>query len=200
MASINGLTVKKLKYFEGREGTAAQGNLYLGNKKIAFWSQDADGCVEDNLDMEPGYSETRLRQAIIAAHPEKHEEKVAQNGIPYTLDYELEFLMTDLLSLMETEKAWKRAVKAGYAGLFEITDGFHVSQWKLSKLLYEKGVRTVEAVKAEIPKKQLDRVIASMFKNERLKEYVCWSKEDFAIGTPLELDNITRDGAKTGGY
>jgi hypothetical protein len=110
MASINGLTVKKLKYFEGREGTAAQGNLYLGNKKIAFWSQDADGCVEDNLDMEPGYSETRLRQAIIAAHPEKHEEKVAQNGIPYTLDYELEFLMTDLLSLMETEKAWKRAV------------------------------------------------------------------------------------------
>ena len=115
MASINGLTVKKLKYFEGREGTAAQGNLYLGNKKIAFWSQDADGCVEDNLDMEPGYSETRLRQAIIAAHPEKHEEKVAQNGIPYTLDYELEFLMTDLLSLMETEKAWKRAVKAGYA-------------------------------------------------------------------------------------
>lgn len=67
-------------------------------------------------------------------------------------------------------------------------------------MLYEKGVRTVEAVKAEIPKKQLDRVIASMFKNERLKESVCWSKEDFAIGTPLELDNITRDGAKTGGY
>ena len=111
MASINGLTVKKLKYFEGREGTAAQGNLYLGNKKIAFWSQDADGCVEDNLDMEPGYSETRLRQAIIAAHPEKHEEKVAQNGIPYTLDYELEFLMTDLLSLMETKKPGNEQLK-----------------------------------------------------------------------------------------
>ena len=41
--------------------------------------------------------------------------------------------------------------------------------------------------------------MASMFKNERLKESVFWSKEDFAIGTPLELDNITRDGAKTGG-
>ena len=36
MASINGLTLKKIKYFEGREGTAAQGDLYLGNKKIAF--------------------------------------------------------------------------------------------------------------------------------------------------------------------
>ena len=26
MASINGLTVKKIKYFDGREGTAAQGD------------------------------------------------------------------------------------------------------------------------------------------------------------------------------
>lgn len=199
MASINGLTLKKIKYFEGTEGTAAQGDLYLGNKKIAFWSQDADGCIDDNLNMEPGYSETRLRQAIIAAHPEKHEEKVAQNGIPYTLDYELEFLMTDLLSLMETEKAWKRAVKAGYAGLFEIADGFHVSRWKLPKSLYEKGACTVEAVKTEIPKKQLDQALASMFKNERLKESVFWSKEDFAIGTPLELGSIMRNNVKTGG-
>ena len=200
MASINGLTVKKLKYFEGKEGAAAQGDLYLGNKKIAFWSQDANGCIEDNLDMEPGYSEQKLRQAIIAAHPEKHKEKIAQNGVPYTLDYELEFLMADLLSLIETEKAWKRAVKAGYVGLFEIADGFHYKTWYLSKWLYESGARTVEDVKASIPKRQLDRALESMFKNERLKESVFWSKEDFMIGTSLELDNITRDGAKTGGY
>lgn len=198
MASINGLTVKKLKYFEGKEGAAAQGDLYLGNKKIAFWSQDADGCIEDNLDMEPGYSEQKLRQAIIAAHPEKHEEKIAQNGKPYTLDYELESLMTDLLSLMETEKAWKRAVKAGYVGLFEIADGFHYKTWYLSKWLYESGARTVEAVKAEIPKPQLDQALDSMFKNERLKESVFWSKEDFVIGTSLELGSVMRDAAKKG--
>lgn len=197
MASINGLTAKKLKYFEGMEGTAAQGDLYLGNKKIAFWSQDANGCVYDNLDMEPGYSEQKLRQAIIAAHPEKHEEKIAQNGVPYTLDYELESLMADLLSLIETEKAWKRAVKAGYTGLFEITDGFHVSQWKLPKVFYEKGARTVKDVKAEIPKQQLDQALEAMFKNVRLKESVFWSKEDFIIGTPLEFSNIMRDDAKT---
>ena len=199
MASINGLTVKKIKYFDGREGTAAQGDLYLGNKKIAFWSQDADGCIDDNLDMEPGYSEQKLRQAIIAAHPEKHEEKVAQNGRPYVLDYELESLMTDLLSLMETEKAWKRAVKAGYVGLFEIADGFHYKTWYLSKWLYESGARTVEDVKASIPKWQLDRALESMFKNERLKESVFWSKEDFVIGTSLELGSVMRDAAKKGG-
>lgn len=198
MASINGLTVKKLKYFEGKEGAAAQGDLYLGNKKIAFWSQDANGCIEDNLDMEPGYSEQKLRQAIIAAHPEKHEEKIAQNGEPYTLDYELESLMTDLLSLMVTEKAWKRAVKAGYVGLFEIADGFHYKTWYLSKWLYESGARTVEAVKAEIPKPQLDQALDSMFKNERLKESVFWSKEDFVIGTSLELGSVMRDATKKG--
>lgn len=200
MASINGLTVKKLKYFEGKEGAAAQGDLYLGNKKIAFWSQDANGCVEDNLDMEPGYSEQKLRQAIIAAHPEKHEEKIAQNGEPYTLDYELESLMTDLLSLMVTEQAWEQAVKAGYAGLFEIADGFHCKTRYLSKWLYESRARTVEAVKAEIPKPQLDQALDSMFKNERLKESVFWSKEDFVIGTSLELDSVMRDAAKEGGY
>lgn len=198
MASINGLTVKKLKYFEGKEGAAAQGDLYLGNKKIAFWSQDANGCIEDNLDMEPGYSEQKLRQAIIAAHPEKHEEKIAQNGEPYTLDYELESLMTDLLSLMVTEKAWEQAIKAGYVGLFKIADGFHYKTWYLSKWLYESGARTVEDVKARIPKRQLDRALDSMFKNERLKESVFWSKEDFAIGTSLELGSVMRDATKKG--
>lgn len=198
MASINGLTVKKLKYFEGKEGAAAQGDLYLGNKKIAFWSQDANGCIEDNLDMEPGYSEQKLRQAIIAAHPEKHEEKIAQNGEPYTLDYELESLMTDLLSLMVTEKAWEQAIKAGYVGLFKIADGFHYKTWYLSKWLYESGARTVEDVKARIPKRQLDRALDSMFKNERLKESVFWSKEDFVIGTSLELGSVMRDATKKG--
>lgn len=198
MASINGLTVKKLKYFEGKEGAAAQGDLYLGNKKIAFWSQDANGCIEDNLDMEPGYSEQKLRQAIIAAHPEKHEEKIAQNGEPYTLDYELESLMTDLLSLMVTEKAWEQAIKAGYVGLFKIADGFHYKTWYLSKWLYESGARTVEAVKAEIPKPQLDQALDSMFKNERLKASVFWSKEDFVIGTSLELGSVMRDATKKG--
>lgn len=148
--------------------------------------------------MEPGYSEQKLRQAIIAAHPEKHEEKIAQNGKPYALDYELESLMADLLSLMETEKAWKRAVKAGYVGLFEIADGFHYKTWYLSKWLYESGARTVEDVKARIPKPQLDQALDSMFKNERLKESVFWSKEDFVIGTSLELGSVMRDAAKKG--
>ena len=57
----------------------------------------------------------------------------------------------------------------------------------------------MEDVKASIPKWQLDRALESMFKNERLKESVFWSKEDFVIGTSLELGSIMKDNAKTGG-
>ena len=80
-----------------------------------------------------------------------------------------------------------------------IADGFHCKTWYLSKWLYESGARTVEAVKAKLPKKQLDQALAFMFKNKKLKESVFWSKEDFAIGTPLELGSIMRDNGKTGG-
>lgn len=106
--------------------------------------------------------------------------------------------MTDLLSLMVTEKAWEQAIKAGYVGLFKIADGFHYKTWYLSKWLYESGARTVEDVKARIPKRQLDRALDSMFKNERLKESVFWSKEDFVIGTSLELGSVMRDATKKG--
>lgn len=38
MASINGISLKAMKSFEGVEGTAWQGNVYVGTKKVAFWS------------------------------------------------------------------------------------------------------------------------------------------------------------------
>lgn len=43
MASINGLTVKNTTTWLGREGYATQGDLYLGDEKIGFWSQDGNG-------------------------------------------------------------------------------------------------------------------------------------------------------------
>lgn len=45
MANINGLSIKKVRSFVGPEGHIYQGDLYLGKKKIAFWSQDANGGI-----------------------------------------------------------------------------------------------------------------------------------------------------------
>ena len=71
MSNINGLSIKKVRSFVGPEGHVYQGDLYLGKKKIAFWSQDANGGIEDHLTMEPEYSEAKLRKAIIAANSDK---------------------------------------------------------------------------------------------------------------------------------
>ncbi|MCD8110015.1 MAG: hypothetical protein LUE14_07940 [Clostridiales bacterium] len=61
MAKIRNVSIKALKEFEGTEGSVVQGNLYIGGKKVAFWSQDGDGGVMDRLDMEPDYSGEKLR-------------------------------------------------------------------------------------------------------------------------------------------
>ena len=94
MANINGLSIKKVRSFVGPEGHVYQGDLYLGKKKIAFWSQDANGGIEDHLTMEPEYSEAKLRKAIIAANSDK-AIVLHPNGSnnSFTIDYDIEELM-----------------------------------------------------------------------------------------------------------
>lgn len=97
MSNINGLSIKKVRSFVGPEGHVYQGDLYLGKKKIAFWSQDANGGIEDHLTMEPEYSEAKLRKAIIAANSDK-AIVLHPNGSnnSFTIDYDIEELMYDL--------------------------------------------------------------------------------------------------------
>ena len=58
MASINGISLKAIKSFEGMEGTAWQGNVYVGTKKVAFWSQDGNGGT-DWFDMMNDFSKKK---------------------------------------------------------------------------------------------------------------------------------------------
>lgn len=44
MASINGVSLKKITSFEGTEGYAEQGDIYLNGKKVGFFSEDANGA------------------------------------------------------------------------------------------------------------------------------------------------------------
>lgn len=112
------------------------------------------------------------------AHPEKHEVEVSQSGTLYTLDYELESLMVDLLSLRESENVWKRVkkngyggLKNGYKGLFEISDGYHISQWQLPESYSGK---TMDEIKKAIGEKQIDEAMSKMFKNTEVQERMFW--------------------------
>ena len=104
MASVNGLTVKALKTFRDHEGCEiAQGNLYLGSKKIGFWSQDYM-CGPDTFDLEREYDDDKLYQCF---------EQRGKN---------IEVAMWELLELMETEKEFK---KWKCDRMFKATDGYH---------------------------------------------------------------------------
>ena len=112
MASINGVTVKNVTWFRGSEGDAAQGNIYIGNKKVGFWSQDAEGSFEDIFESDVIDMEC-LTQKMTEGHP-----KVKIGDIE--LDYTPEMFMQELIDLIEDEKEYKKAVKKGYGGVYLI--------------------------------------------------------------------------------
>lgn len=63
MANIRGISIKAVKHFIGTEGPAYQGNIYIGSKKVAFWSQDGNGGP-DWFDMMNGFSKKKLVEAM----------------------------------------------------------------------------------------------------------------------------------------
>ena len=187
MASINGISVKKLTKFLGHEGEECfQGNLYLGNKKIGFWSQDSWGGP-DNIIMDSGYSEKLLNEAIIKLNPDKALNG-GKDGGTFVLNYDLEFVMYDLLCLHEYEKIFKKAFSEGYRGVLIATDGFHQSIWKLPN----KYADLSDEELFESMHEQIQEVKKSFFQNspERHSVKVYRSFDDFNIGEPISPFDI----------
>lgn len=130
MASINGISVKRLTHFLGHEGEDLyQGTLYLNNKKIGFWSQDSWGGP-DRVQLDEKYSSRLLDAAITALNPEKAIHGSA-HGKGYVVPYDLELLLNDYLALTQDEKAFQKALKAGYSGVLIASDGYHQAIWSL---------------------------------------------------------------------
>ena len=104
-ATNNGVEIKALKGFEGMEGWAYQGNLYVENKKVAARSQDSHGGIVDWLTLEPVFSEDKLGSIFADVDS----------------NLGLELAMNELVVLKE---AYKKAKKDGYGGIFVLCGGF----------------------------------------------------------------------------
>jgi len=105
MASYNGISMKAYKTFRDHEGCEiAQANLYIGNKKIGFWSQDAWGGP-DIIDLDAKYDIRKL------------EECCKERGM------DVEFTMWQLSRMTEDEREWK---KSGWKRMFVADDGYHM--------------------------------------------------------------------------
>ncbi len=116
MASINGISIKNLKKFRGHEGEPlAQGTVYYKGKKLGYWSQDFHGG--------PDAYEFDARQLNDEVAKYRESGRVEEMYKEYT---DLGCILEDLVNLMETEKTYKKGVKAGYPTYVEANDGYHV--------------------------------------------------------------------------
>lgn len=191
MASINGLCVKHMKKFTGHEGEPCyQGDLYLGKVKIGYWSQDPWGCVVDNFNPEHGISKDLLNSEIQKLNEDKRVSGISSfDGEPFKRDYELTQLMTDYLSLLEDEKLFKRLQKRGYPLTLAITDKYNVWVYGLPEEFADATDEVICKVYAdeiaEAEKKKL-------FKDCKITTKVYRSLNDFKIGEPIKLEDITR--------
>ncbi len=113
MASIFGLKLKCRRSFQGRDWEGNQGNLYIGNIKIAWYNDSGDGAPADIEYYEGRVGrdkyEPQLNEIVkkyYAKHPLEEQYK--------NLEPDNELLIGALLELMDDEKQYKKYAKEGY--------------------------------------------------------------------------------------
>lgn len=191
MASINGITVKAIKNFYGHEGEPLhQGNIYLGNKKIGFWSQDSWGGP-DSIHLDEPYRTRMLAERVRELNRDKEEVFERNDGSKYTIDYSLDIMFGDLMVLKDDEDTFKKAIKDGFAGVLLVTDGHHVFGWRLNK---EMVVLPKEVIMSRFSKSISDGKVKHKFYKEdsfiKHEVKIYRSLDDFNIGTKIKLEEI----------
>ena len=167
MASINGITIKALKKFKDHEGmNIYQGNVYMNGKKLGFWSQDYMS----------GYDNFNFDENICNEAVEKfrNSDLVDEEYKNFT---NLGVLLAYVISLINTEKEYKKYVKRGYEGMIQVTDGFHIFEGAC--VLYTK-VDADDTIKNAF-KKQIEEWKSMCFKDKKIKITTYSSLNDFVI-------------------
>lgn len=125
MASINGISLKKIQQFPGHDGVlCSSADIYFRNQKIGTWSQSTWGGP-DHFDLNYGLSERELNQAISKANPDKTKTYKRDDGSTFSIKYDLEQLMNDLILLYEDQTTFEKANKIGYSGVLIVSDYYH---------------------------------------------------------------------------
>lgn len=103
MASINGVEIKNLKFFQGHEyESVAQGTVYYKGRKLGFWSQDAHGGC-DNFEFDCKIFENAFYQW----------KSVLRNTDSYKY-LDVDSFMCDIVYLADMEKKYKMGLKKGW--------------------------------------------------------------------------------------
>lgn len=183
MASINGLKLKNVKTWMGREGKACQGDVYLDNEKICFWSQDGNGGM-DTFDFERMYSENSFIEVIKELYKDK-PYCYTYGGKECKIDYDVDLLMADIMDLEETEKTFLKFNTKGFKGILVIENDFYQNTIGLDNSHIN---MTDEQLKANF-KIYINQFIQKHGK-ENIKIEIYRSVKDFDIGIPIKKEQL----------
>ena len=107
----------------------------------------------------------------------------------FLLEYSLDFLMGDYISLYEDEKLYKDAIKKGYNGVVIASDGYHAVSWALKEsLLALDDDALLNKMKTNIKNAKDTFFKENEYTKHTVKIYR--SPADFVIGEPIKLEDI----------
>lgn len=125
MASIYGVSIKSLKTFRGHEGEPLyQGDVYIDKEKQGFWSQDAHGAIEDNYDFNT-WALNVLASDFKRDHLDEMDDLTARF-------FDCDALLLEVTTLMDKEKMFNKAVKAGNAGIIVVSNTYEMRSLPVS--------------------------------------------------------------------
>jgi len=183
LASINGLSLRNINQWEGMEGPACQGSLYLGDTKICFWSQDGNGGM-DNYHFERMFSEDKFNKIIDEIYQDK---KYSYNfgGEECQMNYDTDLLMIDIVELEEKEQEFRKHCARGYKGLAIISNwGFQL----LNPLTSEDILLNDDELKGRLSFK-INEFVKKHGKDD-LKVEFFRDKKDFNIGKVIDIKEL----------
>ena len=188
MVSINGISLKSVRTFEGAEGTGFSANIFIDGKKIGSVLDDAwGGSYVYNYDSKEGedllYS--RLKEWY-DKHPEddfkfvskltaeEYRQKKDNGEIPKeTWEEQVEYsdiFFSRLIDIIEYKKCYKKAVKKGFRGYAVYTYPYISGPKLFDKAYFIANKDQADVTLAEIQKEHVAFDMEYCFMDE--KEFV----------------------------
>jgi len=160
MASIFGLKLKGRRSFQGRDWEGNQGNLYIGNTKIAWYNDSGDGAPAD-IEFYEGRVGREKYEPQLEEIVKKYYAKYPLEEQYKNLEPDAEMLIGGLLELMDDEKQYKKFEKQGYPIMIAYRK-------TVNGVSYYGAYRTKESADADIEKHKL--IVLKRY--EKLEDFV----------------------------
>ena len=167
MASYNGISLKVGRYIDKKGDLRYQGELYLGEDKIAFWRQAGEG--PDLLRSEYEFSKYQIMNVI--------------KDVDKTRSFERN--MYELATLAEMDTAFKRARYYGFKGI-----GCVLSESKYAYIeITEEQAKEGEKKIRELLKEDIEKMEAA---GEHPEVRVYTQVLSFKVGEPVDRAEIIK--------